>query len=228
MVNASPQNLILASLSLPILETLAVEGGYTGIAALSNFSAVLYLSAASAFLHDYRNWRGSGLNLTDVERDRIDELVSKAEAEVIMSAVGLIFPIATAAVPEFMLLCDGANHLRVDYPELYEVLDPVFIVDLDNFVTPDLQDRFVLGSLTEPVGTTGGTNEHTLTTPQLPSHSHLYNKTSIGVSPEGGGVPIPAALPIEIPTATSSTGAGDAVNQQNPFISLLYGIVSGP
>jgi len=206
---------------------LAIEGGYTGIAALSNFSAVLYLSAASAFLHDYKNWEGSDFDLTRAERDRIDELVSKAEAEVIMSSVGLIMPLATAFVPEFMLLCDGANHLRVDYPDLYAILDPVFIVDLDNFVTPNLQDKFVLGSLTEPVGTTGGSNTHTLTTPQLPSHSHLYQKTTIGVSPEGGGVPIPAALPVEVPTPTSNTGAGDAVNHQNPFISLLYGIVSG-
>lgn len=178
-------------------------------------------------MHDYRYWRGAGLELTDDEKDRINELVSKAEAEVIMSAVGLIMPIANAAVPEFMLLCDGALHLRVDYPELYEVLDPVFIVDADSFRTPDLQDRFVLGSPSTPVGDTGGTNTHTLTVSQLPSHSHFYDKALDSIDPIGAGVPTLQPTSVYLPTATSNTGSGDSVDHQNPYIALLYGIVAG-
>ncbi len=227
VVNASLRSPILASLSLPQLETLAVEGGYTGIAALSNFSAVLLLSGAAAFLHDYRNWTGAGLDLTENEMDTINELVSKAEAEVIMSAVGLIFPIANAAVPEYLLLCDGTQYLRTDYPELYEVLDPVFIVDPDNFVVPDIRDRMIIGSPTTPVGDTGGSNTHILTLGELPAHSHVYEKETISVLPEAGGAPIPAVLPTSLPTSTSSVGSGDAIDQQNPYIALLYGIVSG-
>lgn len=218
---------ILASLSLPILQTLAIEGGYSGIAALSNFSAVMLLSGCAAFLHDPANWTGAGIDLTESEINEINELVDQAEDELILSAVGLIMPIANAAVPEYMLLCDGTQYLRVDYPELFEVLDPVFIVDPDNFVTPDLRDRFVLGSPTTPVGNTGGTNTHTLSVSQLPSHSHLYEKETIGVLAEGLGVPVPATLPVTLPSATTLTGSGTSVNHQNPYIALLYGIIAG-
>lgn len=226
-VNAYLQSPILASLSLPQLEALAVEGGYTGLAALSNFSAVLLLSGAAAFLHDYRNWTGDGLDLTEDEMDTINELVSKAEAEIIMSAVGLIFPIANAAVPEYMLLCDGTQYLRVDYPELYEVLDPVFIVDPDNFVVPDLRDRMVIGSPTTPVGQTGGSNSHTLTVGQLPPHSHKYDKETSIVIPSPDSIPSLRITRFTIPTDTSETGDGDSVDHQNPYIALLYCIVSG-
>lgn len=204
-----------------------MEGGYTGLAALSNFSAVLLLSGAAAFLHDYRNWRGVGLDLTEDEMDTINELVSKAEAEIIMSAVGLIFPIANAAVPEFMLLCDGTQYLRTDYPELYEVLDPVFIVDADNFVVPDLRDRMVIGSPTTPVGQTGGANSHILTVGQLPAHNHLYDKKFDMLMPIGLGVPNLRPTAADIPVATTDTGSGDSVDHQNPYMALLYCIVSG-
>ena len=226
-VNASLRSRILASLSLPELEELAVEGGYSGLAALSNMSAVLLLSGAAAFLHDYRNWTGDGYDLTQLEMEIIDRIVSKAEAEIILSAIGLIFPIANAAVPEYMLLCDGTQYPRIGYPELYEVLDPVFIVDANFFVVPDLRDRMVIGSPTTPVGQTGGSNTHNLTIGQLPSHNHLYDKTLVGVLPDAGGVPIPSALPTSLPTATTNTGSGDSVDQQNPYIALLYCIISG-
>ncbi len=227
MENGFLPSQILASLSLPLLEALAVEGGYTGLAALSNFSAVMLLSGAAAFLHDYRNWTGAGFDLTDNEMETINELVSKAEQEIIMSAVGLIFPIANAAVPEYTLLCDGTQYLRDDYQELYEVLDPVFIVDANNFVVPDLRDRMVIGSPTTPVGDTGGTNEHTLTVSQLPSHTHQYEQYLSLLMPVGLGVPNLRPGPFKAPVDTTATGSGDSVDHQNPYIALLYCIVSG-
>jgi len=117
--------------------------------------------------------------------------------------------------------------LRVDYPELFEVLDPAFIVDPDNFVTPDLRDRFVLGSPTTPVGDTGGSNTHTLTVAQLAPHNHLYEKELQLIIPTGVTFPNSRIIPASLPTATSTTGSGDSVDHQNPFIALLYGIVSG-
>ncbi len=225
--NAFLQNPAMASLSLPELETLATEGGYTGLAALSNFSAVMLLSGCAAFLHNYRNWEGAGLELTDAEMDEINERVSLAERELIMSAVGLIMPVANSAVPEFMLLCDGTQYLRVDYPELYEVLDSAFIVDPDNFIVPDLQDRFVLGSPPEAVGSVGGSKTHTLTVAQLAAHSHQYTLYGQLIIPTGVTFPNNRIIPAGLPTPTSTTGSGDSVNHQNPYIALMYCIVSG-
>jgi microcystin-dependent protein len=56
---------------------------------------------------------------------------------------------STAAVPTGWALCDGTNG------------------------TPDLRDRFIVGAgTTYAVGATGGANTVTLTTSQIPSHTH--------------------------------------------------------
>ena len=46
----------------------------------------------------------------------------------------------------------------------------------DSVTTPDLRDRFIYGvSADENPGTTGGASDYTLTTAQLPSHSHTIS-----------------------------------------------------
>lgn len=56
---------------------------------------------------------------------------------------------STNEIPQGWLLCDGTNG------------------------TPDLRDRFVLGTANDAeIGDTGGNNSITLDVPQLPSHSH--------------------------------------------------------
>jgi microcystin-dependent protein len=64
---------------------------------------------------------------------------------------------STATVPTGWALCDGTNG------------------------TPDLRDRFIVGAgSTYAVGATGGANTVTLTTSQIPSHSH--DISSVGVT----------------------------------------------
>ena len=47
--------------------------------------------------------------------------------------------------------------------------------------TPDLRDRFVLGSsASENPGATGGTNSYSLTEAQLPSHKHTASASTAG------------------------------------------------
>lgn len=41
-------------------------------------------------------------------------------------------------LPSGVLPCDGASHLRADYPQLYTMLSSTFIIDADNFITPEL------------------------------------------------------------------------------------------
>lgn len=232
----------MASLSLPDLQELATDGGYAGISALSNFSAVLLLSACRAFLHNDRNWTGVGYQLTDAERDEIDELVSEAEWELMSSAIGMIMPTATADIPDYALLCDGSSYLRVDYPTLYDVLDAAFITDADNFVVPDLQSTFVQGvGGADNVGDTGGSPTTQLTTVTMPKHrhatiphNHSYLLHTDGVMPEGGLAPLPAVLPVAVPTATGDaspdtgfTGDGETYDSRPPYLALRYIIIAG-
>lgn len=64
---------------------------------------------------------------------------------------------ATTSVPSGWFLCDGANG------------------------TPDLRDRFIVGAGSSyAVGATGGASSVTLTTTQIPSHSHTGTTSSAG------------------------------------------------
>lgn len=229
------------SLDLDELQGLAVAGNYTGITALSNFSAVMLLSACRAFLHDLRYWTGASYRLTPAEADAIDELVSQAEYEIMSSAVGLILPHAGASIPAWSLLCDGASYDRVDYPELYAALDGVFIDDADTFHVPDLSDRFVRGiAPASASGDTGGAEQHTLSVAQLAAHSHStvlhahgYLAPVPGVTLEGAGAPFPtitATTPAVTDTSgvtVNDTGDGDPIDHLPPYLVLSHIIVSG-
>lgn len=72
------------------------------------------------------------------------------------------------------LLCDGRSVDRVMYHELYELIGTRFgSTSETTFNIPDCRGR-VLGSVNEvhAIGTTVGAETHTLTVPQLASHTH--------------------------------------------------------
>ena len=217
----------MVKLVLPEQLFLANEGGYTGLAALSNGSALLILSAA-VWMHQYFNWIGVGADLTQAEMDEIDEIVSTMEAEVMASALGMIMPFATGSLPSYALPCDGSIHNRVDFPELYAVLDPVFIIDADTFITPDMTDRVNAGAgglLAQ--GQTGGSTQFTLNVGNLPPHQHGYFAPSVAPLPTGGGAPIPTVTPTPQALQTTIVGSGDPITHVPPFLAMIWGIIAG-
>lgn len=180
-----------------------------------------------------RNWEKVG-SVT------IDEAIVAASnmAASFASMIGLILPIALATLPDNMLLCDGSTHNRVDYPNLYALLDSAFIVDTDTFVTPDLLNRVVVGAGDDyAVNDSGGEATHTLTSGEMPSHTHVdtghthlgaYNP---GVVPAQVGAGAAAAPPlfgnVGIGSAAiQSAGGGGAHNNLQPYRGLVYGIIA--
>jgi len=151
--------------------------------------------------------------------------------------LGSIVALATAVVPDGMLLCDGANHLRVDHPELYAVLDPVYIVDADNFIVPNLRQRVIQGAgpPAQPQGGTGGQRTVILEQQHVPNyqlpnapHTHIqlphghtslpHTHTEIGAitTPDAAGaLPVPAAqvIPSVTGPATVLINNTTAVNR---------------
>lgn len=142
--------------------------------------------------------------------------------------LGTIFAHANANAPAGSLACDGASHLKSDYPDLYAALDSVFIVDADTFRVPDICGRSVIGA-GQGTGLTNraldaalGAEGHVLATAEIPAHAHSIN-SSIVLYTVG---PAPAAVLGGFPpiTATNNAGGGGSHNNMQPSRALHYAI----
>lgn len=221
---------------------------YPSTVALSSESVTVLLYA-SAFLQEKRDWLDETEDpldeITDAQWDAIEKLVANTYEEIMNPIIGWTFPIVTENPPDNCLLCDGSQYARADYPMLYSLLDPAFVVDADNFVVPDLRSRVPIGAgtgtglSTYAVGETGGEEEITLTTAEMPSHSHSDVGHMHSYQPPGlSGLALapgelPVALPNIIPSLTGSasanltnTGGGEAHENRPPFIALNWAVVA--
>lgn len=144
--------------------------------------------------------------------------------------IGVILPYATASLPTNTLACDGASHLRTDYPLLYAALDGAFITDADHFITPDLRGRTVLGTgsgtglSTRNMGDSDGVERVTLSLSEIASHTH---GESIAVPTLiNGGLEAPATSATASTGSTGSAGGDASHNNMMPFLALGYCIIA--
>lgn len=243
---------MIEKFSYPALANLAA--GYTP--QTSNLSAstqALILSALPDLL-EMCEWRGAGYELTTTEIDEIDALVSLATKEIMMSAlIGTIHPYM-GALPTNALPCDGGEYDRADHPLLFERLQGSnWIVPDDDsrFRVPDLRGRFPRGANGDwQPASYGGSDTHTITTAQMPAHTHTtqpHSHTDLGHThgysltvtlpiPVVGADPVPAPLPQEVPSATAlgsanltsslvtvdSTGGGESIPTAPAFVSVAW------
>jgi microcystin-dependent protein len=101
---------------------------------------------------------------------------------------GIVVPWGSASIPSGFLLCDGTSYATASYAALFAVIAYTYGGSGANFNVPDLRDRTVVGvsaanskSLAQAIGANtvtptgniaGSTGSTTLTTNQIPSHSH--------------------------------------------------------
>jgi microcystin-dependent protein len=144
----------------------------------------------------------------------------------VQSAVGTTIPAgmislwygSIGSVPTGWYLCDGTNG------------------------TPDLRDRFVMGAgSTYAVGSTGGSSSRTLTTTEMPSHTHTATVTDPGhnhtystftsTAPQSGSTTSCAVNSATLSTSTATTGitvangttgSGASFSILNPYYALAY------
>ena len=189
-------------------------------------------------------WEGKG-SMTPA---RASEAVSEAIATM-STLCGLV--IAATYVPSNALLCDGATYARDDYPKLWEVL-PSGMKTATTFTVPDLRQKFVRGAASlSDIGSTGGSDEHTITVAQMPTHSHTtqphvhttlphshtYFQPILNIDVEAPGVPDPLgagspfapqltsadAVVIDPATVTvDEAGGGEPIPTVPSFYALVY------
>lgn len=157
---------------------------------------------------------------------------------------GMVIPFAGSSAPTGFLLCGGQAVSRTTYSDLFAVVGTTYGVGdgSSTFNLPDLQGRVVAGKddmsgssanrLTDQtgglngdtLGDTGGTESHTLTTAQLPAHSHGTVVTAVTPSfktntGDGGASVVQS---ISVSSGATNTGSGSAHNNVQPTIILNY------
>ena len=155
---------------------------------------------------------------------------------------GAVMPFAGSTAPAGWLLCFGQAVSRSQYGELFAVLGTSYGVGdgSTTFNLPDLRGRVPAGldnmggsdagrlTWDNNLGNSGGSQTHTLTTSEIPSHTHFIsaafdNNSTAGPYPyyarAGGGSTL-----LGPPNGMTSAGSGGgaAHNNMQPTILLNY------
>lgn len=145
--------------------------------------------------------------------------------------IGSIMLFAGGVLPDNWLMCDGSKVTVAAYPALYAVVGENFItgsfIPGQEFYLPDLRARVPVGVKSGDsdfgyLGNRGGEKTHTLTTTEIPAHTHTENNPDTG-SPAYATVGSGSGVSLKrVSSTTSSTGGGGAHNNLQPFLSINF------
>jgi microcystin-dependent protein len=169
-----------------------------------------------------------------------DKLDSAATS--VLMPIGVIMPYAGASAPTGYLFCDGDAVSRATYSDLFGIIGVTYGAGdgSTTFALPDLRGRVIAGqdnmgggtsanNLTDAqadqLGGTLGNETHTLTTTELPAHTH-GGLTDIDPDGGDGGQGEDPGLDYVTSngdgTVSGSTGGGGAHNNVQPTFILNY------
>jgi microcystin-dependent protein len=185
--------------------------------------------------------------LGDFNAERVKQAHVPIGSYSLLVPTGTVVTFAGSVAPGGWLICNGDAVSRTTYQILYDVIGTIYGVGngLTTFNLPDLRGRSALGAgqgsglSNRPLATTGGNESHTLTTSELPAHTHTYNDAyfaenngsggNFGTNgstdndnnfyyrtASGGWSTTPADL------NTGSTGSGSSFDIVQPYLALNY------
>lgn len=153
---------------------------------------------------------------------------------------GLLMPYAGATAPTGWLLCYGQSLSTTTYADLFGAIGYTYGGSGSSFNLPDLRGRTIAGQddmggssanrLTnqsgglngDTLGATGGSETHTLTTSEIPAHTHGTQYRTHDTSPGAGGEESDLVRDGTNTRNTTSTGGDGAHNNVQPTIILNY------
>lgn len=195
--------------------------------------------------------KSSGISSNELATDSVitakiqDGAVTAAKldsaATSVLMPTGAIMPYAGASAPTGYLFCDGDAVSRATYSDLFGIIGVTYGAGdgSTTFALPDLRGRVIAGqddmggssanNLTDAqadqLGGTLGSETHTLTTTELPAHTH-GGLTDIDPNGGDGGSASDPGLDYVTSngagTVSGSTGGGGAHNNVQPTFILNY------
>lgn len=164
--------------------TWSVSGGT--LTATHNATSLILPSAANLTIADGDVWKAQKTDDAQAYWRVID--ITKADGTPIYTAssvpTGTILDYGGSSPPSGFLECDGSNVSRATYSDLFTVIGVAFGVGdgSTTFGLPDFRRRVAVGSggtgtgtLANTVGAEGGAETHTLSSTEMPSHTHTQN-----------------------------------------------------
>ena len=138
-------------------------------------------------------------------------------------------------IPPGWLLCDGSAINRVVYAALFSVIGTSWGAGdgLTTFNIPDMRNRFPIGADNFAYASRGGSLQVTISTAQLPAHTHTvtdpghHHTALIASSTNTAGAAAGTAVAGNTGTSMTgitidSTGGGDPVNVVPPYAAINF------
>ena len=165
----------------------------------------------------------------------------------VLIPAGTVIQSAAINVPTGWLNCDGTSLSRTTYPDLFSAIEYTYGGSDASFNLPDLRGRACIGAgqgaglTNRALGSAGGSETHTLTSDEMPSHNHgitdpghrhtwnngvegddFSSGTSNDEYTKAGGSVTDVIAYATTGILINNAGGGGAHNNMQPFLALRF------